>query len=633
MNPQQMQQGNSPMKGVLSLLARKQQLEQEKQRLDQQLQQAAQQGMLNPMGPDGRPTVAGQLMPQGGPPGMPPQGPPQGMPPQGPPQGMPPGPGMQGAQQQAQLAAQMQMAQMQGGGGGGMPPQGPPPMDQGIAGAPGAQNVQMAEGGIVGYSGGPKDGSYVNLDDQAKEDRLALFKRVLMPLGYSLADLKQMPADVLNNTILRATRALGIPIPNIPSGGSNLQNYGRYVQSEATIPDYSKDLYGPEAPTKTAAPAPTPAPVQTQQQQPDKYAEALRILGAGGARAGMSPQLSALLADTGPTPRLPVSPSYERADAKLEENRELINKLRGPATPQEAAKRAAENLEVERQMLQARGIDPDQDVKNIASLQELSKRRSGEMQEDIDTLKARRQQDAITAFFVGSSGRNIGDLFRTGASASIKTEKEIDAQRQLLQKSLIDYQEASANKISALQAARRAEAIGDFKTAMADINAAAVFENQKTQAQAKINELQSATLSQRESDRVAREMEQYKSDRSAQTTIRGQNINALVEQQRMANTAANENMRARIELMLAQAKEKDSKLHQILSTDRILTALEKEIAELSKSLSPQAPTIIASKYDDMAKRINALRKEHNAPEIPIPAVIRGTLEGTRAPAR
>lgn len=134
------------------------------------LAQGTQQGAVSPVTPDGRPTVAGQLLQQAAPQPTAPQGVPPGMP---------------QMRQNAGIAGQIQAMQMQEAQKTLMgqaqaqqrAQQQAPVLGGGIAMAPGAQGMRMAEGGIVGYANGGGVAPDYSAAEEMRKQGLGAFER------------------------------------------------------------------------------------------------------------------------------------------------------------------------------------------------------------------------------------------------------------------------------------------------------------------------------------------------------------------------------------------------------------------------------------------------------------------------
>lgn len=542
-NQQQMpRQGKSPLNEGLALLI-------EQQRINEALKKLAQMGQVSPVGPDGKPTIAGQAMqPQGGPPGMggpgmPPQGGPQGpgMPPQGGPQGPQGGPpGMQDVMQQAAIGAQMQMAQMQGGGGGmppqgpppGMPPQGPPsPMDQGIASVSG--DVQMAEGGIVGYAG--DESSWVQ--------------------GF--------PAEsgirVIRDWINRGRPSLEKPL--IDSLIANLQSSGAPEEAEtlSAYKDSSRqaDVYRPPI----AAPAPAPAQTEdlAKQQASDVAAQKARLAAFNLPNIKLPPMPAAI--DTNVA-----GPDYAKADAAFQQGRNILGQIRTePATGAEATERMAETDKARRAVLQAQGIDPDYLINAQKAAAERAERQRLKDESKLSGLREEMPMQSLISFLTGARGRSTGEVFSTGTAASEVTRGEYNKRIGTIEELMVQREEAAVRERNALAKMQYDNAIGDFKSAMAERNAAIAAQNDKlkldSQLEMKYAEIQSG-----------RELEAHKgrlTSKQMEVQQRGQDVTGRGEVTRALIEMAKERARLSIERMREEARG-DPRI------DRMLSALNQD---------------------------------------------------------
>lgn len=628
-NQQQMpRQGKSPLNEGLALLI-------EQQRINEALKKLAQMGQVSPVGPDGKPTIAGQAMqpqgPQGGPPGMPPQGGPQG-------------PGVQDAMQQAATGAQMQMAQMQGGGGGmppqgpppGMPPQGPPsPMDQGIASVSG--DVQMAEGGIVGYAGGPQDGSLVQYNPSGSAIGSSSGPRLLPDTtgyeGMSLPDFFGALWEDISNKLPSAEKENAKRNFQLRQEALQKQNAAReaelgplnapYRTEGRNLSEGERDFRYQQMLDKWDA-----EQKQKEEQkanEPDKAAQFDALLKTiGGSSVGAAPNLQRQLGsliNVGPAPQRPAATDYTAANAMFKKAQATRQGMQAPAGLEEAMPTLAKQDAARRAYYESQGIDPDFLKSENERLKQSAQKRVGELEGQVQRIDANKQSDALLSFLLGAKGRSVGELFGSGAVSSIGTQKSLEQKQEELRKSIFEVQQAAADKTRALELARIANAEGRMKEAIDYTNKAREFANNEKIAQAAVELRQAEVIGTRAEKATDVSKDLYSTDVTARTAAQNRAVQAALEQARLGQQAELERMRMGVQVQLEKFKLESkedantARLMTAINGDPIIKMFNSVGPELIKSFSPADKAKYAELVQAAAARIDMYREKSKLPAI------------------
>lgn len=604
------------------------------------LTSAMQQGRVAPTTPDGQPTVAAQAAKAAQ----------QQM-------GMPPGPKMQDVAQGAGMAAQQQ-AQQQQEMMQKLPQmiaamqQRQQAMDQGIAAAPGAQSVNMAEGGIVGYAGGPKDGSLVQYNPSGSAIGSSSGPRLLPTTtgyeGMSIAELiKALVSDPTVRENIQSEKNL------TPQERLFLNEPRQTIREEGDIEDanaimrsrldylstptfkfkdplkglaaLTKALENPNMPESErrgveAEIARIKAALEPKPDAEDKYDALKRAIGNVG-NVNLAQGLGAL-AQPGEAPTRPGAPSFSEADAAYQRSKTERAKVRGPLSPEEALAAAQAQSDIDRKYLIARGLDPDRAAKEVSEYEALYKRRGSELEEQQKRIDANKLNDQLLSFLLGAKGRTLGSLMGSGAVSSIATERDIEQRQEALRKAQFDLAEARANKVNALNSLREATAKGDFKAAVDAKNAAIKASNDEALAQAKLEQDRASELSRRSESEATRQANLYGTDVTAYTAAQNRAQQAALESARMSQHGAIENarMNLQVELERLRATPKDitaeAAIERAVNSNQRLQAIKASVAEIMKDPTIQnKQAVMASLFTQMRDIENEIRRIHNRPEI------------------
>lgn len=434
------------------------------------LEQGVRQGTVSPVTPQGTPTVAAQLAGAAQ----------QQMAPQ---MAQPMPAGVRDIAQQAGLGAQIQAMQQQQAQQQAMNPQAVAQMaaqmlqqnmNRGIASAPGADSVRMAQGGIVGYA----DGSRRPIREympQGSED---------IPIGPSDSESDQRPArDPFGSALLDV---LGLPLNIIRKltthGGASLTpNYdemrrGTPVRETRVSPEAAEAArFTQDTPY---APGGRPAVAQA----PDRVAPPRPPAATpGGGIAAIVPN------------------SAEDFRRRALEDVERISTT--PPTGQAIGAAAQRQAEARKEYLRSQGIDPDYLTKEQAAAEERFKARTAYTDELAAELKKRQEELAQRRAGVGGvpqgvidfllnargfKGQGLGQIMRSGVeglqvgeSAARQEAAKMREENMRIREMRFSYEDASVREKQALQNARNATAMGDWNTANANILEAQKEQNKK----------------------------------------------------------------------------------------------------------------------------------------------------------
>ena len=289
-----------------------------------------------------------------------------------------------------------------------------PPIDpaaMGIATAPGAQAVQMAEGGIAGYAGdeesavidAPMGGSSVGPEFDTGAGIPTVRAVPTREEGDRIADLIISTQGKVDAGTMQAIRA------------------GTYGSTVAE----ARSKLGLDVPAPAAA-----APVKPEIQR-------------GPSAADISGLMSLFSAK--PTPiDLSEAKGYR---AKAE--RQFTDIDTAAPSPEQISTQEAQTRAATEAMLRAQGIDPN----FVAASQEEDRKRTAakvqQAQEIIDRTTAEQKRQGLIDFLLGASGfqgEGLGQTLKTGAlsaqAAGEARQRQIDQQRQ----AQLEYQDAAAKE-------------------------------------------------------------------------------------------------------------------------------------------------------------------------------------------
>lgn len=304
---------------------------------------------------------------------------------------------MQDAQQAVMAAAQQAAAQKNS-----------PTLDPaalGIATAPGAQAVQMAEGGIAGYAG--------------DEDSM-----VMDPT---------MGGSTVNPEF---ETSMGEPVVRQPIPESEVQKIADAIRAQkgsvglSDIYDIRAGRYGNSADeflsrSKPAAPAPKP-----KEDLPITRTAPVGVMSLPRATA---PQIDL----------------RESKDYRTKAEKEFADIDLSPATAAQVGEQYAQDKAELDARMRAEGIDPN----FIAAAQEAEKKRTaartGQTQEVIDRIAKEQKSRGLIDFLLGASGfqgEGIGQVLKTGALGARAAEEARQSNIDRLRQAQLDFQDASAKE-------------------------------------------------------------------------------------------------------------------------------------------------------------------------------------------
>lgn len=357
-------------------------------------------------------------------------------------------------QQQAMQQALQQLIQQQQGQDNAM--------RFGVAAAPGAQSVRMAEGGIVGYAeaGDVED---VSLPERVRK---ALMSRVLQSKLFA-----EEPPEVAQ----AAGPGILDLIKQIPG------QLGQAAMSRVLQSGLFADTASRNAPPVSAAPYPEPARVRESQPPAAPTADTTtRTTRPGPARQPAPAQagIGALM------PQQPMGPSA--VDLNLGEARRAISEMETAAPSPETVRASATATASARDaFLRSQGLDPEQYKRDI----EASQAREARKLQGLGQLEARVREsrtgiDGLIRLLGSAAGRTdplaaIGAQYgRNVAQDLAEDERFMRARDQVM-----DSEEAIR---TATRNARIAEAKGDFNTARTEAAAAQQARNAQRKAVAEM---------------------------------------------------------------------------------------------------------------------------------------------------
>jgi len=533
--------------------------------LQAQMQQEVASGQARPMTSNFTPTVFGKLMENISAPSIPQVAQQAGLAGQ-----------IENMRRQQMMQAMQQMAarQMQGN-----------PMDQGIAAAPGADAVRMAEGGIVGYAQAgtaidPDEARYraeqMEMDAGTRADYSKDTKNYFARINAEQQAAEQAQSARLREQELARGRATyqtqgaasGAPAAGVAQEQKPTdQDFRRRMDEErarnmAIIANegYTRgDIRFPQTTQETAAP---PA-------APPKAAPT-------GAPAAAKP--------TG------VEALFER------ERRELGGIKTTPATMAEIAAKYAQEDPAYRQLLISQGIDPDALIKRIAedkalfeSQRELLRKRM-EREEGKDTFLSR----------IGEAARGFRQLKGQGIGAGLLSSEEALSRRVGAAEAAMDQMRDAEIKINELEITRR-RALEDQRRAVFEgrLDKVAAAEATRQNAENEIKRLQALTYGKQATAMLE--------ERKIAQTATGQTLSQQAQEfARLQGIAGAQENRKTIELR--KLDEDFAKQNAMLLNAEKFGGLkpeQKKELDNARLVHEQNKSDIAKQYDARINMINA----------------------------
>ena len=285
------------------------------------------------------------------------------------------------------------------------------PAAMGIATAPGAQNVQMAEGGIAGYNGDEESmvtdatmgGSSVGPEFETSAGTPTVRTVPTREEGDRIADLIISTQGKVDAGTMQAIRA---------------GTYGSTVTE-------ARGKLGLDA----RAPAAAPKEKLEITQVPNPV-DMLKLLSSVGAK---------------PTPiDLSASKSYRE---KAEQELQGIDLT--PATSAQVAEQYGKDKAITDSLMRAEGIDPN----FIAAAQEAERgrtaARTAQAQETIDRLASEQKRRRLSDFLLsaqGFQGEGIGQVLASGALGARAAGEARQGRIDQLRQAQLDFQDASAKE-------------------------------------------------------------------------------------------------------------------------------------------------------------------------------------------
>lgn len=449
--------------------------------------------------PEGNPTVAAQYVAKAVAPQMP-QGMPQGMPSAGPSmqgiaQNVARGNAVQATQQQQQQQAMQQMMQQmlqqqQGRDNA---------MRFGVAAAPGAQSVRMAEGGIVGYADGDLTSerlARIAAEQAEEEARTRAGGRFDPRTPEEAREMAQRRAAARANLPPPTPAAPETPGMSARGTGRVLGGMGRAVRGPGLlglIPLVS-DLFftSPEerAVLEAADRERKPAPYSNEgrintidralaQEQENVGVEGRNYPAGSTLRSGIGQTADEAVAAAAAAARRDMQPpappragitalqapsesGIRASDADYAAAQRAISGLETTRTaPADIVRKVQEQQAAYAPFLRAMGVDPDQYKKDLATSEERKARRlSGLAALEAQSQEARSGTNRMIEFLAGGAGRVLpGALGQQHVNMLrrdlAENERFLNARERVT--------EAEDNIQAAIREKRRAEVMGDIK--------------------------------------------------------------------------------------------------------------------------------------------------------------------------
>lgn len=415
------------------------------------LDEAAKEGQVQMTTPQGIPTVAAQKAQQATQAMMPAQPAPATQPGMGAP--------VQQAAQQAGLGGQIQQQQLQQAQQAMMQQamQNRPPA--GIEGL----NPQMggfADGGIVGYAKAGEAEDTEAPDAQAEADRAAMLN-TLKKLGAAGMDIATLPGraalGALESVVTRPLRALGVPIPYLPSsvyGGdvSSMTPYYDKLRAEQAAREQAGQKY-----------TPTSEDVQAMLGQQGYTGTAPKSL---APPVGGAPRAQAVSGEAG-VPNFLSEVAKDRA--KLADLVKQYANVKEPV-PEDIQNRIDQNDKLIRQLAASRGIDADYLAKQAEQVGDYYKRRDELlMQREQETKAQLDPTQQLKQFLLGARGTRLGQTMAGGAERAMAYEEGVTRNIRSLQDLRLELEGLKIEKLNSINALRYATVTGDVAKAKQEL--------------------------------------------------------------------------------------------------------------------------------------------------------------------
>lgn len=436
--------------------------------------------------------------------------------PQGMPQGMPQQPGMQDIMQQAGTGAQIQQMQQQ------EQQQAMMQMLQqqqarenamrfGVAAAPGAETIRMAEGGIVGYAAGNPEPHPLNDPEELKKVRERLARRAYEEFRQRAGSAAEAPAS------RGIMSALGRMLPAAAGVGAAVADpQGTTRSLLEVLPMLKMFNIGMGDPARV-----TESPSEGKWGGRGTMADDPRIAAMRESMADVSPEDMEVARQAPPQQRPPAGPGGpgvpaaaaqpmgpSQVDRFLGEARTVLGQMEtGLPSGADTGRRAAETSAAMDDYLRSRGVDPDQYKRDLA---ESDTRRQRKL-EGIESLAREREQsrsgiDGLIRLLSAAGGRT-DPLTAIGAQyGNIVAERLSDNERFMnARERVMDLED---NLQASIREKRRAEAAGQFDKARAEQTKEVELRNKQREAQINMAVETAKLLSDKEEKGLSRALQE-----------------------------------------------------------------------------------------------------------------------------
>ena len=446
--------------------------------------------MISPVTPEGTPTVASQVM----------QAAQQAMAPQ------PQMPNVQDIAQDAGIGNQVQMQQQQAQQQEMMQAlqqmmqqrqQQDNAMRFGVAAAPGAQSVRMAEGGIVGYAAGNPEPHPLEDKEKLKQmlERLAQLRR-RAGAEAAFADDAATAARAAAPAAEAATARTGLGALLRTAGAGGMRALGPLGAIAAPLL-FGISTRGGNAQVGGGTPAPTPTPPANDDYQRQRVESAYRDVNRPEFGLGTPPTMPAAdeEVDVRETMRRPapdsglpalIAPTTGAGPRKSDEYatgmRNILSQFE-VGTPQraEVERQLAENREITNAALRAAGLKPDQRALDEAE----SRARQTRREEGIGQLRSQSEEarggiNRMIELLSGGAGRVVSGGI--GQQYTNMLRRDLAENERFMNAMERARTEGEIERV-ALREKERADVIGDVKTSREQAAKAMEARNKKREAE------------------------------------------------------------------------------------------------------------------------------------------------------
>lgn len=336
----------------------------------------------------------------------------------------------------------------------------------GVAAAPGAQNIKgMADGGIVGYAAGNPDAHPLNDPEKLKEARELLRRQ-----AYEEFKRRSMAAAAAPGAAAKSQGILSTLLRNLPTRIGGVAA-GLLTPSTANVGEEAELARRRNMPaTDDLGPVPGTGEGDILGGRPGSFKgtmdvpEPSKLPQEGilsGAPAPVRPPAPARPAPVA-APQL-AGPS--RVDEQLKRAEQLASEYETKApSPEDVGILAGRSAEARDKYLQSRGVEPDQYKRDLEASQARQARKLEEIDKLAGSAKAAREGlPGLISLLAAAGGRTdpltaIGRQYGNNVAAQLADDERFMNARERVRDTEDTIQASIREK-------RRAEAMGDFKSA------------------------------------------------------------------------------------------------------------------------------------------------------------------------